>query len=116
MRMLSECDLCDEFSGGAKNSFDRIYGQNPLTRVLFRSEEFIVVPTLGQIAEGHLLLLPINHWTAIGDLSESLLQEFAELLSAVTARLREEYGPCVTFEHGVRSGTTGGCGISHAHM
>jgi diadenosine tetraphosphate (Ap4A) HIT family hydrolase len=114
--LMTKCDLCNEFSGNGPNTFERIYRNNPNSRILFRSNRFIVIPSLGQIAEGHLLLLPINHWTSIGDLGESLLAEFAELSRAVTKGLREQYGSCIAFEHGVRSASAGGCGISHAHL
>src|SRR5258708_7399175 len=112
----ANCDFCDEFDGGVENAFDRIYRRDPKSRVLFRSDEFVVVPSLGQIAEGHLLLLPIMHWTALGDLPESLFEEFTELSKSVTSIIRDEYGSCVSFEHGVRPGSTGGCGVYHAHQ
>jgi len=110
------CDFCNEFSGDAQNAFDRIYHRDPGSRVLLRSDDFALVPSLGQIAEGHLLLLPIRHSTAIGDLTDGLLEEFTRLSGAVLRILRREYGPCIAFEHGVRSGGAGGCGISHAHL
>lgn len=116
MQVAARCDFCDEFSGKSESTFNRIYGCNPRARVLFRSDDFVLVPSLGQLAEGHLLLLPIKHWTAVGDLDDRLLVDFAGLYGAVLEILRREYGPCVAFEHGVRSGGAGGCGISHAHL
>jgi diadenosine tetraphosphate (Ap4A) HIT family hydrolase len=116
MQVAARCDFCDEFSGKSESAFNRIYRRNPRTRVLFRSDNFALVPSLGQLAEGHLLLLPIMHWTAIGDLTGNLLEDFAGLCDAVLEILRREYGSCVAFEHGVRSGGAGGCGISHAHL
>ena len=112
----ANCDFCNEFAGCVENAFDRIYRHDPNTRVLFRSDEFVVLPSLGQIAEGHLLVLPIKHWTALGDLTEPLFEEFTELSKGVTTIVRGEYGSCITFEHGVRPGSTGGCGIYHAHL
>lgn len=116
MQVAARCDFCDEFSGKSESTFNRIYRCNPRTRVLFRSDDFALVPSLGQVAEGHLLLLPIVHCTAIGDLTGSLLEDFTGICDAVLEILRREYGPCVAFEHGVRSGGAGGCGISHAHL
>jgi diadenosine tetraphosphate (Ap4A) HIT family hydrolase len=112
----ANCDLCNEFSGKLPNIFETIYGSDPKSRVLFRSNDFVVVPSLGQITEGHLLLLPLEHRTALGDLPESLLEDLTTLSGSVAAILREEYGSCITFEHGVRPGDSGGCGISHAHL
>jgi diadenosine tetraphosphate (Ap4A) HIT family hydrolase len=112
----TNCDFCNEFCDNAENTFRRIYGLRPNSRVLFRSEEFVVVPSLGQIVEGYLLLVPTKHWTALGDLSESLLGELADLCQSVAAILRKEYGSCVLYEHGTRSASAGGCGIYHAHL
>ena len=112
----ANCDFCSELAGCLENAFDRIYSRDLKSRLLFRSEELVVMPSLGQIADGHLLLLPIQHWTALADLPESLLKEFAVLFAGVSAILKEQYGSCVSFEHGVRPGGSGGCGISHAHL
>jgi diadenosine tetraphosphate (Ap4A) HIT family hydrolase len=112
----ANCDFCNEFSGDPQNTFNRIYRHDLVSRVLFRSKEFVVVPSLGQITEGHLLLLPIKHFTAFGELPESLLEEFTGLANNVAATITEGYGSSVAFEHGVRPGGSGGCGIYHAHL
>jgi diadenosine tetraphosphate (Ap4A) HIT family hydrolase len=110
------CDFCNEFSGRRNNSFNSIYGNDPTNRLLFRSADFVVFPTLGQIVEGYLLLVPTEHHTSLADLPVSLFQTFARLSESVTAALAAEYGPCLLFEHGTRSVDAGGCGISHAHL
>ena len=115
-RSLIQCDFCNEFSGSSENSFARIYGARPATRSLFRSEEFAVVPSLGQIVEGYLLVLPVRHFKALGDLPGPLLEEFAGICKKIAGKLMDQYGPCIFFEHGTRSEGMGGCGIYHAHL
>lgn len=110
------CDFCKEFAGDKDNAFTRIYCQDLFGRMLFRSEGFVVVPSLGQLTEGHLLLLPTKHFTAVGDLPDTLLREFSVIIENVAANVATEFGPHVAFEHGVRSAGFGGCGIYHAHM
>lgn len=114
--MLTPCEFCDEFTGGLENSFRRVYAEKLETRFICRSPNFVVVPSLGQVVEGHLLLLPLGHWTALADLPQLLGTEFATLCASISTALETEYGPCLFFEHGVRLGDTGGCGVSHAHM
>src|SRR5262249_44778349 len=110
------CDFCDELSDGWDNAFTRIYARNPRSRVLFRSEHFSVVPSLGQIVEGYLLILPIRHYTALADMPSQLTTELLALCNQVRRGLAKAYGPCLFFEHGVRALGTGGCGIEHAHL
>jgi len=113
---LIECDFCSELSGNSDNSFGRIYAELLGNRILSRSSQFVVIPSLGQIVEGYLLVVPINHFTALGDLSDTLLQEFAATCERVGRTLKSQYGPYIFFEHGTRSEGMGGCGIYHAHL
>jgi diadenosine tetraphosphate (Ap4A) HIT family hydrolase len=111
-----QCDFCEELSGSSRNSFGQIYNGDPESRVLFGSEQFAVMPSLGQIIEGYLLIVPRRHWKAIGDLSAADVNELAVALHRVGEVLIKEYGPFVLFEHGTRSESVGGCGIYHAHL
>jgi len=110
------CDFCCELSGEKGSAFSRIYGGDPENRVLLRSEQFVVMPSLGQIVEGYLLLLPSRHFKALGDLPTSSVNELSRISRQTGEILAEEYGPYVLFEHGTRSESAGGCGIYHAHL
>jgi diadenosine tetraphosphate (Ap4A) HIT family hydrolase len=111
-----QCDFCNELSGSSENAFGRLYGEQLECRILSRSSQFAVIPSLGQIVEGYLLVLPINHFRALGDLPGPLLQEFAATCERVGNTLKDHYGPYILFEHGTRSEGVGGCGIYHAHL
>lgn len=110
---MTECDFCDEFSGGQENVYARRYG--PSSRLLIDGP-FRVLPTLGQLAEGHLLILPSGHLRALADLSYGRIQQMESLCRQVRLALTNVYGDCIFFEHGIRSKGSGGCGIDHAHM
>jgi diadenosine tetraphosphate (Ap4A) HIT family hydrolase len=112
----AKCDFCNEFSGEPGNAFRRIYGGTPESRVLFRSDQFAVIPSLGQIFEGYLLVLPVMHFNALGDLPGPFIDELAQVCQLAGKALRSEYGPFIFFEHGTRSEDVGGCGIYHAHL
>lgn len=113
---INNCDFCDELSGGNDNAFVRIYRQQPESRVLFRSENFAVVPSLGQVTEGYLLIVPVSHYTALADMPPDLITELLHLNVQLRIDLSKAYGPCLFFEHGIRGKQAGGCGIDHAHM
>lgn len=112
----SNCDFCDELSGGCENSYSRIYGPDSGSRVLFRSNNFVVIPSLGQIVDGYLLVLPIEHFKAVGDLTGAHLDEFAAVSERIGNVLKDQYGSYILFEHGTRHEGVGGCGIYHAHL
>jgi diadenosine tetraphosphate (Ap4A) HIT family hydrolase len=113
---IHNCDFCDELSGGSNNAFAKIYKQQPRSRILYRSQSFVLLPSLGQIAEGHLLIVPTRHHTALADMSSSSVDELSEFRNFVRLGLAQAYGPTVFFEHGIRGTQSGGCGIDHAHM
>jgi len=114
---IPACEFCREFSGKPGSVFERIYGEERQNRVLFRSHSFVIAPSLGQIVEGYLLIMPHEHWTTIADLPDTLVHELRALCKIVRTELKSEYGSSMIFyEHGARSEDVGGCGIYHAHL
>jgi len=109
------CDFCDEFAGGHRNAYVDRYG-NSARRIIMGSPQFRIVPTLGQIVEGHLLIVPKVHCCALADLPGEQISEFSSLHRKVRSILESTYDQCVCFEHGVRNAGDGGCGIDHAHL
>lgn len=113
---MSKCDFCDELAGGVSNAFARIYGRDPLRRVLYSGSRFSVMPSLGQLVPGHLLIVPPQHITSMADLEPLAIEELEDLCARIRTILQNCYGDCIVFEHGVRKPGAGGCGIDHAHM
>ena len=50
------------------------------------------------------------------DLPDEHIEELENLCVYVRSTLKETYGACIFFEHGMRNSGSGGCGIDHAHM
>lgn len=111
-----ECDFCDELAGGEQNAFRQRYGSEVRHRHIPISETYFLFPSLGQIAEGHVLLVPHSHVTSMAALTIAETEELEEVCGRVRRILKEVYGACIFFEHGVRRAGSGGCGIQHAHM
>jgi diadenosine tetraphosphate (Ap4A) HIT family hydrolase len=71
---------------------------------------------MGQIAEGHVLLVPKRHVTAMAQLTTIETDQLDDLCGRVRKFLHDAYGECIFFEHGIRKAGSGGCGVEHAHM
>jgi diadenosine tetraphosphate (Ap4A) HIT family hydrolase len=110
------CEFCDEFGGGVNNGFYARYQGCPETRLVLSTENFYVFPSIGQLVDGYLLVVPKGHYTTLDELPRGLIAELADTSERVRAVLSENYGSCVCFEHGARGPLNGGCGIYHAHL
>jgi len=112
----ARCDFCDEFTGGTLNAFSILYGDSIASRVILSSDNFNVIPTIGQIVEGYVLIVPKLHVRSFADLPAGLRPELNYVLEVIRSASRVGYGTCVKFEHGARTDSSGGCGVSHAHL
>jgi diadenosine tetraphosphate (Ap4A) HIT family hydrolase len=101
---------------GSANSFVANYAGEVPSRIIFKQDNFCVIPSLGQLVPGYLLLVPTRHYRAFGDMPVEELLSAEALKTSVAERMRSLYGNVVFFEHGVRTPDSGGCGISHAHL
>jgi diadenosine tetraphosphate (Ap4A) HIT family hydrolase len=112
----SHCEFCNEFAGGNANSFAGQYAREVAGRTIVEQDGFRVLPSLGQIVSGYLLLVPNYHHRAFADMSLEDLRAAEAIKTGLTERMRPMYGNLIFFEHGVRTSDSGGCGISHAHL
>lgn len=94
---MKNCALCKEINN---NNFEH-KGKNYGNRILFESKSFVVVPSLGQLLEGHLLILTKKHHVCMGELIDDLFVELNELMVKVRNFLEKHFGSCIFFEHGV---------------
>ncbi len=97
------------------NAFTSLYGSTS-DRALTDTASFRVLPSIGQIVEGHVLIVPKVHYCSLADMPKDRIQELDRVHNEVISAIRSTYGTCVSFEHGVRKVGSGGCGIDHAHM
>lgn len=117
---LDGCVFCDSRTTTFGNTpeFKRLLGDKIASRKLFETENFVVLPTVGQIVEGYLLIMPKTHTTSIGDLGFKLLKELDYVCSEVEQILENNYSKPIFFEHGVcRSEYKyNGCCVDHSHI
>src|SRR5579871_5347966 len=102
---MSACHLC------ARNTND------PWNAPLFETPNFVVLPSLGSLIEGWLLIVPKQHFVSFGAVPDSFVAEFLRLKDAMSALMLRNYGTVSAFEHGPSDvGRKVGCGVDHAHM
>lgn len=103
---MSSCRLCF-----------RDLRPEPWNEPLFESENFVVIPSLGALVEGWLLLLPRRHYICIGALPPSLVEEMDQLKQTAGSFVHDLYGSVCAFEHGPhKENRSVGCGVDHAHL
>jgi len=112
----SGCEFCNEFAGGSANSFAARYGYELESRLILEESDLRLLPSLGQIVPGYLLLVPNQHCRALADMSLNELNDLETLKMYVIGHLYPTYGDYLFFEHGARTSDSGGCGITHAHL
>lgn len=105
-----QCKMCHIICHKNSNKF-------AYDKPIISTPNFIVIPTIGQIVEGYLLILPKRHILSMGELDTDSWIELKELKSNLRKILENEFGPVIFFEHGsIPESNKAGNSILHAHM
>jgi ATP adenylyltransferase len=86
--------------------------------ILFESENFIVIPSLGSLLPGWLLIIPKDFYLNLSQLKGTELQELENLAATCERKLTETFHcEVVRFEHGpALPQSKVGCGVDYAHL
>lgn len=79
--------------------------------LLEKTTHFRIVCDHHPIVEGHLLIIPKQHLSCIGEYPQEVFDEFIDLYEKVLAFVKKQYGCVSTFEHG-KIGQT----VFHSHV
>lgn len=109
------CDICLELQKDKRAYFFSSYGSSLPDRIVLETANFCVIPSIGQITEGHLLIVPKEHYLSTGHLPERFIGEVKGIKDRLYAALARSYKAPIFFEHGC-SEENGGCGVYHAHI
>lgn len=87
-------------------------------RVLFESDNFIVIPSLGSLVPGWLLAIPRHYTLNLSQLCDNELQELDSLALECELKLKKKFQcEVVRFEHGPKvTRSKVGCGVDYAHL
>jgi len=78
---------------------------------LKETKNFIVVCDVHPLIEGHILIMPKQHISCIGEYRKNFLDEFLELYKQFLNFIKQTYGSVSSFEHG-KIGQT----VFHSHV
>jgi ATP adenylyltransferase len=85
--------------------------------ILFESEHFVAVPTVGSLVEGWLLIITKDNYLCMGAMPGGMFEELDRFKLLVRQAVEECYGPVALFEHGPSKPKQAvGCGVDHAHL
>lgn len=105
-----QCPLCESIHGR---------GALPLDRPWLQSTFGAVLPALGHLIPGHLLVCSSAHYPNLLSAPAEVAEDLLELLDKTQQRLRDAFGlDCFAFEHGFVGKNTSeiGCSIDHIHL
>jgi len=102
------CTICDIYSSETVLDYDKI---------VFNSNRFFVIPSLGQLLEGWLLICSKEHVLSMSRLDHEALVELQGLIEEIRNKLNFIYPNLTVFEHGPnKPNLNSGCGIDHFHL
>jgi len=77
--------------------------------------DFYAIASIGAFIEGWTLIVPKAHQLSMQHCYHN--PQLTDLIRNVSARLVEQYGPVIAFEHGANlEGSSTSCGTNHAHL
>lgn len=75
------------------------------------TKNFLVVCDVHPLVEGHILIIPKEHISCVGEYPSELMWEFNSLYEKVSNFVKKTYGAVASFEHGVIGQT-----VFHSHV
>jgi ATP adenylyltransferase len=108
----SACVFCKKFGNESSHEPRFVFD-----KIIWENSDFVIVPALGSLVPGYLLIITRQHHLSFTLLSSKLLGDLMKIKSIVRQVLTTYFMPPVFFEHGMACDLkrTGGC-IDHAHL
>ena len=78
---------------------------------LWETNNFLVTCDVHPLTKGHLLIMPKEHFSCIGEYPSKLLDEFLEIYKMCSGFIYSTYGSVSSFEHGIIGQT-----VFHSHV
>jgi len=114
------CSFCAEVNRAREHNLllELVPDVDPADFVLWETSDFVVIPGVGSLCDGYVLISPKEHVLSFGHLDERLDGQLRTLFGELERWLSAQYGrPVVAFEHGAESfRNRGGSCTDHAHM
>ncbi|WP_433478994.1 HIT family protein [Spirillospora sp. CA-142024] len=108
-----DCVLCPPL----RFRFNGIAGLPGESGVIAGDRDFLLIPDVAPLVEGHLLLVTRDHHQCAGDFGREMWERALHWRDRVARLYREAYrtGELLLFEHGPATPQGGGACVDHAH-
>jgi diadenosine tetraphosphate (Ap4A) HIT family hydrolase len=107
----STCVFCQALEDGVS---DRVLPSYNTT--LGSTDNFVVLPALGPLKKGHVLVVSRAHFPSLGSMTDTAIDEFQQLIDAVRPQYDALGGNILEAEHGSTNTNSGGSCIIHTHV
>jgi len=87
--------------------------------LIFETKNFIVIPALGALVPGYLMIVTRNHLHSLAYCSEAEIIELIDIIQRLSVLITEKFGVSpILFEHGSAIGCVNksACCVEHAHL
>jgi diadenosine tetraphosphate (Ap4A) HIT family hydrolase len=102
-----DCPFCSFNLSSSSDPHDLVLAAGPRVKLL---------PALGMLVPGHLLVVTDEHFLSMADLDENTLARVSTWLSEIENILSQVFGSYMRFEHaGSANGCSSAC-VDHAHI
>lgn len=117
---MNKCCFCEEYHDIYNNQYYNNWGKKLgySSRILLESPNWYVIPTIGCLTVGYVLLVCKQHYLSLANLDSELYQEMLVLKEQTESVLLSELGyNCISFEHGTTNAFyTGANSVDHVHL
>ncbi len=112
------CFLCEIAKHPEMTTFEHNMECKFVDMVVYETDNFVVIPGLGPLDPGYLMIMPKEHYLSSAQVPEEQMQEYHEVEEDVYWMLKKTYGEDTFFyEHGTAPGGAVGLkSIVHAHV
>lgn len=119
-KMVKNCPFCDEYACSNESQFYVEVGSKigRGSRVLLETDNWYVIPSLGSLTVGYVLLVTKQHYLSLANIGHELFTEMLDLKKNVEDILYDKLGMrCIAFEHGtVNADSKGANSVDHVHV
>lgn len=121
MEALNKCSFCSEIHMFQENNLfisQIMPYTNIKQRIIYETDNWLVMPTIGAFVPGYLLIITRNHYISIGACPAYYYLELECLVKTIRELFKSIYNSqAIAFEHGASSNyNKSGCCIDHAHL
>lgn len=118
--MINNCTICAEIEGNKDNNLCYAVFNKKIDSIIKETKKFAVIPSIGPLVEGHILMVSKKHYPSMGALPKKLIPEMLKLKKdCQSALLKIYHKKSICFEHGVvdsNPGKKAGCCVDHLHL